>query len=148
MRVLPTGMLLLCLLVPGCCYFETREEPPYPTDVTGWKQSREGGILSLGKFVLKEGETTDNGQVQVKVIRLYDGDMCSEAGTLGRLPKAAFQFTSLPDQKVLCKAAFNAGGASSISSVCGDGLDQFGISSIAVGGVNTKDKWVSFALFR
>lgn len=141
-------MLLLCGLMPGCCYFESREQPPYPTDVTGWKQSREGGILSLGKFVLKEGETTDDGRVQVKVIRLYDGDMCREAGTLGRLPKAAFQFTSLPDQKVLCKATFNAGGASNISSDCGESLDPFGISSIAVGGVNTNDKWVSFELIR
>lgn len=132
--------------MPGCCNFESREEPPYPTGVTGWSRSRERGVLWLGKFVLREGEATDNGVVQVKVIRLYGGDMCREAGTLGRLPKVTFQFTSLPDHKVLCQGTFNAGGSSLISEGCGTMLDRFGLDSIVVGDVNMKEGWVSFGL--
>lgn len=146
MRTFLIFIMLICSLMPGCCHFESREEPPYPTGVTGWSRSRERGILSLGKFVLREGEATDNGRMQVRVIRLHAGDMCSEAGTLGRLPKATFQFVSLPDQKVLCQGTFNAGGSSLISEGCGTKLDKFGLDSIAVGDVNIKEGWVSFGL--
>jgi hypothetical protein len=69
----------------------------------GWNERHEKGVSSLGTFVLKKGQTTDNGKLQVKLVDVIPGDSCAEAGTTISRARATLQFVRLPEQKVLCE---------------------------------------------
>jgi len=64
MRALLAGLSIIFWL-QGCCAIQ-RTEPPYPKDITGWRDSKEGTTKIRGSFVLKRGESTDNGKLSLR----------------------------------------------------------------------------------
>jgi hypothetical protein len=103
MRAFLIVMFVVYGLLRGCCSETARVEPPYRTEVSGWNERHEKGVSSLGTFVLKKGQTTDNGKLQVKLVDVIPGDSCAEAGTTISRARATLQFVRLPEQKVLCE---------------------------------------------
>lgn len=139
--------VVICSLMPGCCSEMPRVEPQYPTEVLGWKETHVRGVRSLGTFVLNEGQATDNGRVQIKLLDLIPPARCAEAGTSISRRRAKFQFIKLPEQKVLCEDTFVETSSMTISGgPCGSSLSEFGILSINVGDINLKDGWAFFEL--
>jgi hypothetical protein len=97
--------------------------------------------------VLKKGQTTDNGKLQVKLLDIIPGDSCAEAGTTISRARATLQFVWLPEQEVLCEDSFVETSSMAISgSACGKNLGEFGVLAIVIGDVNLKDGWVFFEL--
>jgi hypothetical protein len=147
MRTSLIAMLVAYSLLRGCCSETPRVEPPYPTEVSGWNERRARGVTSLGTFVLKNGQTTDNGKLQVKLLDVIPGDSCAEVGTTINRARATLQFVSLSEQKVLCEDSFIETSSMAISgSACGKNLGEFGVVGILIGDINLKEGWVFFEL--
>lgn len=80
MKLRLIALIVLSMWVQGCCIKKAHDEPAYPGKVRGWiTGSNEEGLR--GEFVLREGETTNNGKVQVKVVEIKPGDECAEPDT-------------------------------------------------------------------
>jgi len=141
------AFVVLSLLTGGCCSNEHRSEPAYPKSVSEWKERNERGLRILGDFVLKKGETTDNGKVQVKMISLIPPDPCAETGSFQRQARARIQFVRLSDSKVLYDDIFAERGTMALSTVKDNvNPDEFGISVIYIYDINFKEGWVYFEL--
>jgi hypothetical protein len=137
----------VCLILSvGCCSPQQRVEPARPDKVRGWKEIRDGTVVSIGMFVMNKGESTDNGELGVKVLDIIAPKPCSD-GYAG-MPKVILSFYRPSDNKVLCdEAIFTEGGTS-----MGTGppyahcTPEVGLSAISVNAINTKDNWVWFDL--
>jgi len=156
-HILSLLLAVLSLSMGSCCLIERRTEPAYPGSVSGWKERNEQGVRILGDFVLKKGETTDNGKVQVKMISLIPPDPCAETGTFQRQARARIQFVRLSDSKVLFDDIFAEKGTMTLSTIKDAKLyeetikdaklyEEFGIYVIYIYDINLKDGWVHFEL--
>ena len=83
------------------------ENPTRPPSVHGWQKYETGSITVKGEFVLKKGESTDNGHVGVKVTDIYPAK--HHLLDSPELPKAKVQFFRVPDQTVVCEGVFTRG---------------------------------------
>jgi len=144
-------MVGLCLLViaslyAGCCSPQERVQPARPEKVAGWKVIHDGTVVIIGTFVMNKGESTDNGELGVKVVDIIPPKPCSEG--YAAMPKVVLSFYRPSDGKVLCdEAIFTEGGTS-----MGTGppyphcKPDVGLTAISVNAINTKDNWVWFDL--
>lgn len=138
--------LMICIF-SACCPPIDHDDPPYPTDARGWGEYQRNGATILGNFVLKEGESTSNGKVVVKVIGVKPGDSCASIGTQARVATVRLQFLRASDEAVICEDAFPDHGTLSFRATkCGKALDDFGLTGVGVSGINLKDKWAHFRL--
>ena len=139
-------LLAVACVYAGCCSPQERVQPVRPEKVRGWKEIRDGTVVSIGMFVLNKGESTDNGELGVKVVDIIAPKPCSEG--YASEPKVVLQFYRPSDGKVLCdEAIFGEGG-----TFMGTGppyphcKPDLGLSAISVNAINTKDNWVWFDL--
>jgi hypothetical protein len=147
MRNVFGAVILLACFMRDCCSESTRIEPSYPTEIPGWQQSHERGLTIRGTFLLRKNQSTDNGELQIKLIEVIPGNQCVEAGDERYQPRVTLEFVRLPAGKVLCEETFSEKGSRVFSgSRCGSNLSEFGILGIYVIGVNVKDEWVLFEL--
>src|SRR5215211_5742980 len=102
MKTLVITLALICTFINGCCPKQNRLEPSYPKDVSGWEGSKDKDGKVSRKFVLKKGETTDNGEIQIKLSEIIEPNPCAEGGTFQRQARARIQFIRLSDQKIIC----------------------------------------------
>jgi hypothetical protein len=141
------ALVLVIQELAGCCIRQHRDEPLYPTNVSGWKTRNDRGVTALGDFVLKKNETIDNGKVQVKILDLVAPDACAEAGAFQRNARARIQFVSLTNQKVMCDDLFAENGTGTLSALGGcPSFSESGISVVYVSDINLKEGWVFFEL--
>src|ERR1700752_5223329 len=131
-------LLLIAFLYAGCCSPQARVQPARPAKVAGWKDVNFSGVHSIGEFVLSKGESTDNGEIGVKVVDIIPPKPCSEG--YAAMPKVVLSFYRASDGKVLCdEAIFTEGGTS-----MGTGppyphcKPDVGLSAISVNAINTK----------
>lgn len=147
LEVIMLSLLLLSGLFAGCRQQPPRSEPPYPNKIWGWEYHKEQSLNIVGDFVLKAGNSTDNGEIQVKVIELTPGDETADAGVLSHQTRAKLQFIRLSDNNILCENIFPEKGSLSLSPPhCKHNLSGYGIASIYVSAINLKDGWVHFQL--
>jgi hypothetical protein len=137
-------LIIVMSLFSGCCFRRESNsyEPPYPQSVVGWKYHEENGVGIVGEFVLKKGESTNNGEVQIKIVDLISPDTCADQGTTQSKKRAKIQFVRMADNKVMCEETFPTGGG----NLCGKSLDEFWISSIGIRDINIRDQWVHILL--
>lgn len=136
----------VAMLQGGCCAAPQRVEQTRPDKVRGWQEIRDGTVVSIGMFVLKKGESSDNGELGVKVIDIIAPKPCAD-GYAG-MSKVVLSFYRPSDKKVLCdEAIFTEGGTS-----MGTGppyphcTPEVGLSAISVNAINSKEDWVWFDL--
>lgn len=146
-------VVLFVLMIQSCCPKESHADPPYPAEVSGWRERAGNGFTILGDFVLKKGEATDNGQFQVRVEEIIPPDPCAEVGTFQRQARARIQFVRLADDRVLCEDIYPERGGSSFSPQdCGSepsdvsALSNAGLLSLYVTAINLEQQWVFFEL--
>lgn len=138
-------VLSIVVLTIGCIKMG-RVEPPYPKDVPGWKVTTEKGVKSIGSFVLKKGEATDNKKIEIKVLEFYKPDFLAGTGSFQGLVRVKLQFTRLVDGKVLCEGIFGETQSGMFSQHCSENLLEFGIHAIDIRAINLKEGWVYFDL--
>lgn len=131
----------------GCCPNRHAVEPLYPKDELGWKDSDSGflGVRIKGRFVLRKGEATDNGKVQIKVLEIIPPRPCAEAAGFDAQARVRFQFVRMSDKQVLCEDVFAENGGGNINP-CGESVAKLGVSGIGVHGINLKEGWVYFVV--
>lgn len=150
-KLVINGFLFIALttfttLSRGCCSARP-PEPAHPGSVAGWNQSHEGSVDTVAMLVLKQGESSDNGRVGVKVVEIIAGDPCAGYGTLQSSPRVRMQFYQPSHQKVLCEELLTAGsGTSLIAGPCRQTIGDFGITAISTNAINATDGWVWFEL--
>ena len=133
-------------LIRGCCSAKL-PEPPHPGPVAGWKESREGGVHTVGILVLKKGESSDNGKIGVRVVDIIAGDPCAGYGTLQSIPRVKLQFYQPSQQRLICEELLTAGsGTSLIAGPCGEKIADLGVTAISINAVNATEGWVWFEL--
>lgn len=130
----------------GCCS-SLPPEPVHPGAVAGWKESREGGVHTVGILVLKKGESSDNGKIGVRVIDIIAADRCAGYGTLQRIPRVKMQFYEVGQQRVICEDLLTDGSGTSLAAgSCGEKIADFGVTTISINAVNATEGWVWFEL--
>ena len=137
-------VVTLAVWLSACC--PERQEPSPPEDAIGWKDFQEGTTMYRGRFLLKKGQSTDNGKVEVKVLELIPPGCASEAASFERLARVRLQFTSVSDHKVLCSEVYGENSGGYLTLDCPAMPQDFGISGIKVSAINLKDRWVFFSL--
>lgn len=143
-RWLALGLVVLPLInLQGCCVFKSRTEPSLPDKVVGWKDYKEGGGSFHGNFVLRVGETTDNGKVRIKVLELLPPSNCFDAGYESAQVRAKLEFSRVADSTVICEGVFAERGAGNLNYRC-PGISANGVNGIGVRSINLKDQWVYF----
>ena len=145
MPVKIAALLVLCFLTPGCCHLLSGEhkEPDRPDVTSSWKARTDVGFTSIGFFVMNKGESSDNGQLGVRVIDILP-KQCECMSCEPTLPRVRIAFYQPSDSRVLCEGLFFAGSASlDMQPQCDPSI---GATTIYVNAINTKEKWVSFDL--
>src|SRR5262245_22877533 len=144
---------LSSILLLSCNVKRTREEPPYPTGITGWEGKKNNSGEVNRYFVLKSGEATDNGQIQVRVIEIYPTEIWSESGSVRRMARARILVVRLSDNKVLCDDVYpEKGGAILSPQSCHCKSSDFellrmnNIETFSNISINVKEGWVSFSM--
>jgi hypothetical protein len=132
----------------SCCRFERHVDLPYPSKVLGWMSGEERskvyadwGYRAQGQFVIKTGDSVENGKIRVKVCRLIPPDYCDEQDSFYRKARVELQFIRMSDQKVLCETIIPERGGGPVAPNCVDSLMEFDIDVIGVYGINLKDGW-------
>jgi len=83
-------VLVFAVWLSACC--PPRKEPLPPTDAIGWKDYKEGTTKLRGRFLLKKGESTDNGKVEIKVLELIPPNCAAHVGSFERQARVKLQF--------------------------------------------------------
>jgi hypothetical protein len=129
----------------GCCLSQEPSQTVRPDKVEGWKDSYFSGVHSIAELVLSTGESSDNGELGVKVIEIISPEPCAEG--YAAMPKAVLSFYRASDKHVLCEATFTSGG-----TFLGNGppyshcTPEVSLSAISIKAINTKEGWVWFDL--
>lgn len=132
--------LILSLWQQGCCGAQ-HTEPAYPKDALGWRDYEEGTTKFRGSFVLKKGESTDNGKIKIKVIDLLAPKCTGDAGDFSARARVKLLFCKQTDEAVLYSDIFPESGGGNVYVP-----DEFGIFGVGVRGINLKEGWVFFVL--
>jgi hypothetical protein len=139
-------LCLLTIMLPSLtsCFGwgEEIERPSRPKSVHGWQSFDTGSITVKGEFVLKKGESIDNGHVSIRVTEIYPAKyhlLDSPA-----LPKARMTFFRIPDQTPICEGVFTRGSNTlDLTDQCKDSLEW---DVIYIRDVNYDEGWVFFDL--
>jgi hypothetical protein len=137
-------VLVFAMWLSACC--PQRKEPPPPKDAMGWKDFQEGTTKLRGRFLLKKGESTDNGKVEIEVLELIPPDCPSEVGSFERQARVKLQFRGLSNSQNLCSDVFPEHGGAELIGPCDSIADEYDIWGVGVGAINLKEGWVYFEL--
>ncbi|HWO00663.1 MAG TPA: hypothetical protein VNS63_15500 [Blastocatellia bacterium] len=144
-----TKVLLVALSISiwlqGCCPGR-RTEPNYPTDVSGWRDTKEGTTKLRGSFVLKKGEQTDNGKLQITVSDLLSPECTGDAGDFAARARVKLKFSRLSEKQAICSEVFPETGGGELVGGCAGIPSEFGVFGVSVRAINLKEGWVSFVL--
>jgi hypothetical protein len=144
-----TKLLLITLSVSlwlqGCCP-GSRREPTYPTDAGGWRDSQNGTTKLRGSFVLRKGEHTDNGKLQITVSDLLPPECTGDAGDFAARARVKLKFVRLSDEHVLCSDIFPENGGGELIGGCAGIPREFGVFGVGARAINLKEGWVHFII--
>lgn len=139
------AMLIVISVLPalgGCCR-SVDSNPSRPIKVRGWQEFGEGPTKSIGEFVLHKGESIDNHSVGVQLVDTTKGRTCY--GTESTGPSAVVRFYSVSDQQTILEIRLTPGNTRLIS-FNRPLVEEYGLDTIFIRGINTKDGWIWFEL--
>lgn len=132
-------VIMVCAQV--CAASCARSEPPLPADAIGWSNYKEGTTKCRGKFVLRTGESTDDGTIRVKVVELLPPKITGDSGDFEARARVKIAFSKVFDGQILSLDVYpeHGGGNAHLPS-------EFRIFGVGVRAINLKDGWVYFEL--
>jgi hypothetical protein len=134
--------ILFCLLISfeGCCIKPSRQQPTYPAGAKlGWNNGPSEKLT--GSFVLKKGESTQFGDVQVTVEDIVDHNCSFDWEKSPIWVKLKFQSISNPSSG--CEIGPVEGSSFRLGPSCA-WLKKFDIQSVGVRAINTIENWAYF----
>ena len=131
-------VIALVFLLSSCAvYREEIDNPTKPTSIRGWQAYESGSITIKAEFVLKKGESTNNGRIGLKLVDLFPSDY--HFFDSPELPKVKVQFFLVSNQQVLCEGVFTRGGnALDVPHLCKSDLEW---TVLYVRDVNYPEGW-------
>ena len=130
----------MSIWLQGCCgTYHT--EPDYPKDVFGWREYKEGTTKLRGSFLLRKGESTDNGKIKIKALDLLAPECTGDSGDFSARARVVLQFYRVTDEQLLCTETFPENGGRNVYIP-----EEYGINGVGVRAINLKDGWVYFIL--
>ena len=126
----------------GCCR-SVDSAVSHPNQIRGWQEFGHGPTKSVGEFVVKKGEAIDNHNVAIEVLGITQGRSCF--GTESTGPSARLRFSKVADRQTILEIDLTAGNTRLISfnrSL----VEEYGLDTISIRGINTKEGWVWFEL--
>lgn len=142
LRVGMPVLLLASFALSGCCS-RVESEPKRPAQVRGWHQVQQEGVTSAGEFVLTKNSTIENTRVGIELKEIVAGRSCR--GTESVWPKAVVRFYRVADKHTLVELELTQGNTRLINfnrSLVAD----YGVDTVSVRAINTKDGWIWFDL--
>ncbi len=136
-------IILLLITASGCCR-RVDTNPSRPNQVRGWQEFQEENIKGVGEFVLNRGDSVNNGRVGVKLINTIQARACR--GTESAGPSATVQFYRVSDKKIIWESDLPKGNTSFISF--NPSLVEYGLGTISIHEINTKEGWIWFELWK
>ena len=140
------SVTVLAVFTAACCHGE-HDEPERPSSVRGWQEFEAGKVQFIGTFLLREGESTEDGQIGVKIIEIVPPDHCAERDSYLDSPRARLRFFRPSNGEVLCETTVQSNGNALLDSesYCGQGFTP---TAISVTAISARDKWVHFSLMK
>ncbi len=133
-------LLLLPLVLGGCCW-SVESEPQRPAQVRGWVQVQREGVTSVGEFLLTKASSVENARVGIELKEIIKGRTCRGTESVG--PKAIVRFYRVSDKESIGELELTQGNTRMINfnrSL----VEDYGVDTIAVRAINTKDGWLWF----
>jgi hypothetical protein len=131
----------------GCCDLQLarRVQPKYPKKVRGWVDDPYNRRLFQGPFVLRKGESTENGQLGVRVADILAPKCSTRFAESPERAQVILQFYDPSSKQVLCEATLAENSNASIDreGIC---LGKVDVMVVGTAGVNTDEKWAVFDL--
>ena len=147
MRHLAYILLIVTFLETGCCVIRQLDQPQPPEHVRGWKDERVGNSIFIGEFILKKGESADNGHVGVKLVDIEHRPCESLLSAEDSDPEIKLQFYDPRNKRVLCETPFISGGLWGFDAIRGCNK-RLPITGMVVYKINSEDNWIHMALFK
>ena len=144
MRYLQTYLYCVLLLSNlGCMCKRLDSTPQPPNHVVGWQRFRDQDLWAKGEFVLNQGESVEHANLGITIIKTIPSQKCSDPWAEQPSPsRAMLRIYRLPEKRLLLEGEFSPGNTRLISF--NFPVDEFGIDSILVKEINSKDQWVWF----
>lgn len=134
--------MIIVVLTVACGPGDDVENPTPPKSVHGWNAFDTGAITIKGEFLLRRGQSVDNGQIGVKVTDVFP--VTYHLLDSWEMPKAKVQFFNVADKTPLCEGVFTRGSNSlTTDALCGNRLEW---TDIYIRDVNYREGWVFFDL--
>ena len=137
LRSIAFGFLLANLT--SCC--DRSIINPRRPPAAGWVETRFQGVTVKGQFVLNKNETTENGQVGIRLLDI--GEAKCEIFRITRVPSATLQFYRVANKSVVCEVVLPWGTSRIDQGNCGNKLDW---DVVAISAINASEGWVAFDL--
>jgi hypothetical protein len=132
-------------VLAGCCHNYDPNPPTRPVNVEGWKTIKSDTLLTIGSFVLKKGESTNNGKLGVTLIDLKPRILCLGPFAEPSPGEIKLRFFRVSDNQTLCLTTIFAIGENGGGTLdCADKSEL--PSGFGVRAINYKEGWVWFEL--
>ena len=131
---------LTCFNYSGCCR-PIPPQPTRPTSIGGWKDSASDSTFRFrAVLLLREGESSSNGNVGVRVTNILEAQPCGDVATEYHR-RATVQFFNPSSGHLFCEEL--VADKSNVRISC---ADKVGADVISVRDISTAEKWVLFDL--
>ena len=144
MRILGYSLATFLLATSSACcsYMGKLNDPERPSNVRRWEEFHVGSVTIKGDFVLKKGESTDNGKIGIRIVQIYEGEC--QPFSEPQYPKAKIQFYRVSDNSIICEPTLRIGNSGlNYGDVCGTGFEW---TTISITAINSREDWVAFDL--
>jgi hypothetical protein len=141
-------LLLLAglLLMVGCCK-DAHFTPERPATVRGWHEFDRHGIHGIGEFLLTKGESVENGSFGVELVKTIVRMKCSDAFAENDIiPRAVLRFYKVPGRQTILELEVISGSTELLANY-NFPVPEYGVDSVHVREINTKDEWIWFELW-
>jgi hypothetical protein len=149
MKISVPALLLVCLFTSSNCCRRTDNlnNPRLPASTSGWRKIQLSETTTIyGDFVLRKGDSVNNGEYGVEALTLYPATCTFFRDRPGEdLPSAELRFFKTDDNSTICRSTFKRGSARLDDSIC-EGWNDMIWSVVEINDVNTKSGWVKFNL--
>ena len=140
-RLMRYVAICMVLILCGCCRPPSGFSPPFPGRVEVWQSKRGPYLLEIGRFVLFENESSNNGAIGVTVKKVAMPN-CKGMFDEPPRPTVVLQLYDPSTKRLLCEQSFYGLGPSLFASECIHDPQY----AVTIEAINTKDHWVSFEL--
>lgn len=139
-------LLLDACLLSGCCKKVLRA-PPLPPSVRGWQQFKTNdGFHAIGEFVMKKGESVENGKFGLTLIKTVPPINCTFRENDDNIVRAVLRIYDVQSKRTLVDVELADGSTNRLINYKFP-IEKYGLDTIFTQEINTKDEWIWIELW-